>query len=390
MFRKKQFLLSLALFILLNTALFLFVFGFNNLLPLHTHGYNHAHHYLRDTRVYADRYEFLRSLNVWDAQWYIKIAKVGYPLKEKNFYDGSPMGKLTYAFFPLYPVTLFGFNYLFQNIELTAFILTNLLLLANFFSLYYIVTKLYSEKIAVKAVWLLFIFPFSIFYRSFYTEGIFLLLLIWFSYFLIQKRWLFAAMLAAGLFVTRPNGIVLGSILFYSFYKALGKRKLRPVKALAYIGIALSLFLVWLYFCYVQAGNAFYWVEVQKVWYTSSSIGETFIKNISTYFFFYDLPFHDQRKSQLDTAMMVITLFLIILSKKFLKPQLWWISFFIWLIPLLTRDTMSFARYQIVSFPLFIYLAYILKGVSLWVISVLFLVFLFVAMLYFVNWYWVG
>lgn len=390
MFTNKRFLFSLVLFIIFNKLLFVFAFSHHNAIPLDKKAYGTAHHYLHDTRISSNSYEFLRSLNVWDAQWYTKIAEVGYPSKQKGFNDGTPMGKLTYAFFPLYPVVLSLGNVFIHNIELTAFWLMNLLLAVNFFSLYYVVSKLYSESLAIKTAWLLFIFPFSVFYRSYYTEGIFLLLLIWFSYFLIQKKWLFATVFAALLFVTRPNGIILSGILFFSLYRATLVGKLYPLKAVGYAFLSLSLFLAWLYFCYKSAGNAFYWVEIQKVWYKSPGIAETFVNNVSTYFSFYDLPFHEQRKSQLDTAMLVVTLFFLVISKKFLKPQLWWVSFLIWLVPLLTRDTMSFTRYQIISFPLFIYLAHILRGMTLRIVSGIFLVLLFITMLYFVNWYWIG
>jgi Gpi18-like mannosyltransferase len=390
MFKNKHFLISLFLFILLNSFLFVYILVFNKSVPLNRSQYDHAHHYLVDPRISSKSFDLLRGLDAWDAQWYVKIAELGYPKKQNKFQDGSPMGSLTYAFFPFYPFTLAVINYIVHNIELAALILVNLLLVANFFSIYFVVSKTYGSELAIRTIWLLFLFPFSIFYRSYYTEGLFLLLLVWFSYFLIKKRLFLASLFASFLFVTRPNGIVLGCILFYSLYRAVIFKKIHFWKSIIYALLSLLLFLTWLYYCYLNAGNPFFWNTIQSVWYKSPSIGITFLHNIETYLSFYSLPLHDQRASKIDTGMIVIVLLFLILGKKFLKPQLWWISFIIWLVPLLTRDTMSFTRYQIISFPLFIYLASLLKGVKFGIVSAAFLFLLFFVSVYFVNWHWIG
>lgn len=390
MFKKKSFLVSLILFILLNVGLFLFELHFHKVVPFDFDGYDKAHHYIEDPRIGWDSYNFFRGLDVWDAQWYIKIAEVGYPSKQNKFEDGTSMGRITYAFFPLYPSLLAMFTYFTGNTEMSAFILMNIFLLADFFCLYYIVAKLYDESIAIRTAWLLFLFPFSIFYRSYYTEGLFLFLLLWYSYFLIKKRWFLSVFFASLLFITRPNGIILGLILFFSLGRAVIKKELNMWKVLVCILLSLAFFSGWLYFNYTRAGDPFFWVEVQDYWYRGKSVFTTVFNNVQNVLFFFNLPFHKTHSSKVDVAVFVGTLVILVMSRKFLKTQLWWISFLTWVVPFLMKDTMSFSRYQIISFPLFIYLASIIKNGKFGITVGVLIGILFYMGLYLVNWYWLG
>lgn len=90
--------------------------------------------------------------------------------------------------------------------------------------------------------------------------------------------------------------------------------------------------------------------------------------------------------------MAIITFVVLLWSRKFFKnyPQLWWMSFLIWIAPLLLKDLMSYSRYQIISFPLFIFLAGNISGWKFYALCLVFLGLLLVTSLYFVNWQWVG
>lgn len=396
MFKTKFFKLSLLLFLGLNLIFYLFIIQFNNVIPFNAEKYYYSsHHWLEDPRFTGGNFSLFNALGVWDAQWYLRIADDGYPPKvvfDKYLHQPVFMGALTYAFFPLYPMLLAFFNVIFRDIELTAYVLTWLLMLSNFFSLYYVVTKLFSKDIAVRTIFLLFLFPFSVFYRSYYTEGLFLLLLIWFSYFLIKKQWLLSTIFAALMFVTRPNGIFLGAILIVSLFFAVRKHKLPWFKAALLLMISVVPLLAWFYWCFYLTGDPFYWHTVQAIWYKSPSIFHTLVQNISSVAGFFDYPIHDQRQSKIDVLMMVVTFVLLLFSRKYFKeyPQLWWISLFIWLVPLLVRDLMSFSRYQIISFPLFIFLAAHMNRWVFYALCVIFLAFLLYTSIYLVNWHWVG
>lgn len=395
MFRDKTFLISISLFIGLQIFLYLFLSFFYTAVPFEKSLYfNSSHHYVQDPRATDSQFSLLNALGAWDGQWYLRIADAGYP--SKAVCDAHPdprfMGALSYAFFPFYPLILAVFDLLFQNIELTAFIIGNVILLANFVSLYFVVTKLFTKAIAIRTIFLLFLFPFSIFYRAYFTEGIFLLLLIWFGYFLIKHKWFYSSVIAALLFVTRPNGLFMGLILLVTLYKAIRHHKFSWLKAILYLALSLVPIALWCYVCYVLTGNALYWHKVQSIWFSSPSMLNTFTQNLEHLFGFFDYPIHGAKDSRIDVLTVVGTFILLMFSKKYFKkyPQLWWISFMIWLAPLLVKDLMSYTRYQIISYPIFIFLASRVRGWKFYLLSAIFLSLLLFTSLYFVNWQWVG
>ncbi len=383
MFRNRLFLLSLALFILMNILLYFFIFFSHGWLPFNQSPW--AYHYFNDQNSFNEPFVFLRALGASDAQWYLKIADSGYPIYWTIEFNGLS----SYAFFPLYPIVIASLNFFIHNVELSAFVMSNILLLANFFSLYYVISKLYSSQIALKAVWLLFLFPFGIFYRSYFTEGLFLLLLTWFAYFLIQKKWSSTALFASLLFITRPNAILLSAIVFWYLYTAVRDKSLSIKKAILCIILAFVPYIEWLYFCYLNAGSPLYWQKAFSLWYPDKSTIYVW-DNIVRIFSFWSLPVHDYHYSKLDTLVVLLVICFLIVSKKRLKPQLWWMSLLLGIFPLLVKDTASYARYQSALFPLFIYLAMILHKTHFIIVSAVFFVLLCMTSIIFVHWYWVG
>lgn len=394
MLMDKFFITSFILFIFLNVIVYCFSYFNHSSIPLHTQNYQfNSYHYLEDLRPEGGGYEVLRGLNVWDAQWYTRIADIGYPAKANFDSPIDPAGKFSYAFFPLYPLIIAAANLVANNIEIAAFSITLLLLTANFVSLYFVLTKLFSKDIAMRTIFLMFFFPFGIFFRSFYTEGLFLLLFVWFSYFLLTKKWFLTAIIASLLFVTRPNGFVLGLVMGATYLFAIYKHKFTWTRAILYGFISLLPFAGWLYFNYLQAGNPLHWQSVQANWFESKSVLHTFGHNIQLVSRFLELHIHEAHQSKLDVIILILSLLLLIKSRKFFfkhYPQLWWASLLIWLLPLLVKDLQSFSRFQSISFPLFLYLAVHLKGIPYYALGAVFFILLLITSTFFVNWYWVG
>jgi hypothetical protein len=215
---------------------------------------------------------------------------------------------------------------------------------------------------------------------------------VWFSYFLIKHKLFYLTIIAALLFVARPNGLFMGLILLVSLYKGIQRRKISWVKVFLYCCLSILPFAGWCFYSYLLTGNSVYWHEVQSVWFKSPSILHTFGQNFVSIFSFFDYPIHGTRESKLDVLSVIVVLGLIIWSRKFFHkyPQLWWVSLFIWLTPLLVKDLMSYSRYQIISFPIFIFLAARVTGWKFYALSALFLILLFYTSLHLVNWQWVG
>ncbi|OGM15782.1 hypothetical protein A2V56_02520 [Candidatus Woesebacteria bacterium RBG_19FT_COMBO_42_9] len=382
---------GLILFFALNALLYLFIVQFNQKVEFNKYNYLYnAHHFLEDPRVNGGKFNLFRALGQYDSQWYLKIASFGYPKNPSppDINNKSEMGGATFAFFPLYPIFLSLINILVKNIEVSAFLLSNISLIANFISLTYIVGKLYKFSLALKTAFLLFLFPFGIFFRSYYPESLLLLFLTWFSFFLIKKNFLASSIFLSLMNVTKGNLLLLNFVFFYFLYRNFKKQGGLYSKYLITILVVIIPFSSWIIFNYLKTGNPIYFYTTQGVWYGNTFPGP--LLTIYSVFNFPRLPFHSFHFSQVEIIVMLTLLVLLIKSKKYLLKELWFISFFIWLAPLFLRDTMSFTRYQSISFPLFIYLAYSLKGKAYWMVAGLFFVGLFITSLFFVNWYWVG
>ena len=390
MIRFKQ---AFLIFIFINLSLYLYISKFHYLVPFRAGLYIYtAHHYLHDERLGTGGFKLLRALGQYDAQWYLRIADKGYPFKptNANLEDKSVMNGLTYAFFPLYPLLLSILNYLVGSIELTAFIMSLSLLAAGFYSLYWVTARLYNQQIAYKTAFLLFLFPFSIFYRSYYTEGLFLLLLIWYVFFLVKKN-LFAVSLMQGLLmVTRPTGLFLTPLTLILMLKDVIKKKIDASKVLLYLSLIFIFFSVWLIFNWKMTGNIFYWKFVQNSWFSTGSFFDVLRHNYFLLKSFFLLPLHDIHASKIDILAFLLFGWGVFHSIGFLKKELWWVSMLMWIMPILIKDTTSFTRYQIVSFPIFIYLASLLNRKWLAVIASIFYALLLFLSLYFVNWTWLG
>src|SRR3989344_4143949 len=85
LFGSRNFRISLLAFVLINLALYIFIYIFGPTVEFARHNYFYnSHHYLEDLRaVDGSAFNFLRSLGQYDAQWYLKIAQEGYPKNPK-------------------------------------------------------------------------------------------------------------------------------------------------------------------------------------------------------------------------------------------------------------------------------------------------------------------
>jgi len=311
--------------------------------------------------------------------------------KTANNNDKKNLEGLDYAFFPIYPLLISIVNAPIKNIEISAFILSNILLLLNFTSLYLVIKRLISERIALRASILLFTFPFSIFYRSYFAEGLFFLVLVWFSYFFCKSRYILAGFLIGIINWVKGNAILINAVFLYYIYEYLknlaGRKKLRYLIPIFFI---LAPLFLWILYVYIQTGNPLYFINVRNQWVTNELPLIRFFQNIMTILSFSNLNIHAFHSSKIDALNAVVVLALLILSRNGLPKKLWWISFSLWLTPLMFSDLISFSRHQTVSFPIFIYLSQVLNGLSYKIVLGLFIVGLFIISLFFVNWYWIG
>lgn len=389
----KKLAVSFLGFALINLTLYGFIAVFHPVLNFNNNNFQiNAHHFFEVPRSDNSNFDLIKSLAPFDGQWYLKIAESGYPkYSDKMDYSNRQVyNSLAFAFFPAFPATLGLFNLIFKNTHLAAFILVNLLMAANFFSLFYVVRNLFSQNLAFKTVYLTFLFPFAIFYRSYFSEGLYLLILLWFSYFFIKKSYFISGILLSILNITRGAGLLLNLVFVFFLYRDVKNHKISLKVFLASNLIAVLPLTGWVYFTFLKTGDPVYFFTVQKSWLAANGITFPLLSNIKQILDFFNLPLHLFHYSQIDIMVALISLTLLFFSKKFLGIKLWLISLVLLATPLLVKDFMSYSRMVIVVFPLFIYLASILKGASYYIVLTLFGVGLLLTSLYFVNWHWVG
>lgn len=377
---NKNLLWGLILFLALNITLFLFIAGFHDKVPFNKFNYSlTAYHYLQDTRVTGDGFSLVNSLGQYDGQWYLRIADQGYPR------NSAP----TYAFFPLYPTLVAGLKLVTHNVEIAAFWSTLFFLPVNFLSLYWVISRLYSEKITLRTIFLIFAFPFSIFFRSYFPEGIYLFLFVWFCYFLATKRLTLASIPLSFLNLVKANGWLLNLLFLYYLYKALTKKEITRSQLFLSLAIIATPLLLWGLYMYFHAGNPLIFYEARKAW-VPFGFPFTLLYNIVQIFRLPVLRFHSFFSSQVEILFFLAVFLLFKKSKKQINFEFWLSSFVLWIFPFFTNVFMSFSRYQIVLFPLFIFLALKLSDRAFYLVFTIFTILLFAISLPFVNWYWIG
>jgi len=260
--------------------------------------------------------------------------------------------------------------------------------MVDFAAIYWLVYRWHSEQLAEKTVWLVFLYPFSIFYRSYYSEGLFLLLLVVVMETLRTKKWFRAALAAGLLTVVRFVGLAAPLVMSLQLLKNRVKDKISLAKLIGYAGLSLIPLIVFMAYCYYQTGNPIYFIKASSEWFSSSlPVASTLI----AVFHIWSLPWHSFHHSRVDDVSIVLFGMLIVFARRWL-PTVWWrLALLLWLIPILTNDTMAASRFQAVNLPIFIFAAYMLK--KRWqyaaVLSVSLVSLLAVAIL-FSNWVWIG
>ncbi|HSW87543.1 MAG TPA: hypothetical protein VLG12_00075 [Candidatus Saccharimonadales bacterium] len=380
--------ISFTLFLLLNISLYLFIYFFHAAIPFSTFDYTYnANHYKQDSRMVHKKFSFINALGQYDAQWYLKIAEQGYPNHPDKLSVTKKMtGGLNYNFFPLLPVLIACVNVITKNIELSGFLVSNSILIAIFFSLYFVISRWFSRKVAVKTIFLLFLFPFSIFLRSYYTEGLRLLLFIWFC-FGIQERKFTIAAVSVGL-LTITSGITLFLLpYFLILLYILRKAYALSSKKLLYLGIiAISPLFLWMLFCFLQTQNPVYFVTTRFAWYRPAF---PLLHNIMLLFLLPWLPLRSFYGSQIDVLFILIMIVVACLSRKILPPFVWLTTLVLAFTPLIVQDSISFARFTSVLFPFFAYLGYVLKRKYYMFFLLTATIGLLGVSLLFINWYWI-
>ena len=142
----------------------------------------------------------------------------------------------------------------------------------------------------------------------------------------------------------------------------------------------------WLSLNYENTGYPFYFLNIRSEWWSGFPFSLFF--NLSKFVEFPVAAFHLIYSSQVNVITFILFLLVLVKSSQKMKPEFWWTSLVILLFPFLVNAMNS--RFQVVNFPIFVYLANTLNDWQYLFVVLLFWVILLFTSLYFVNWHWVG
>lgn len=196
----------------------------------------------------------------WDCEWYVDIIESGYAPHERATGGGN------WAFFPGFPMVANGLHRALGLSPLTAGVVVSL---ACFTAGLAVLHDYCSRRMdPVTASWVVAFFafsPFSLYFSSAFSEGVFFFATAIFLRQVHQQRWASAGLAAALMTASRPTGVVAELVLLLVLWEAgaLRRRPARSLMVLAAGGSGVAAFMVYLQFAY---GDALAFYHVQASW----------------------------------------------------------------------------------------------------------------------------
>jgi len=200
---------------------------------------------------------FLSIWYQWDANWYMSIVTHGYPWMVDE--------QSNVAFFPLYPLAVRGLGLVFGGRFLLAgLILSSAFLFCGMVYLYRLVKIDYGAEIARRAVWLMGIFPTSIFFTTLYTESLFMMTSVASFYYARKGRWAMAGLWGLLASLTRVTGLLLVLPLAWEYFGQHSfslKKIIRP--SALWMALVPGGVLLYMAYLYVSMGKPLAFAETQ-------------------------------------------------------------------------------------------------------------------------------
>ncbi len=161
----------------------------------------------------ADFYSYLKIFSASDGRHYLDIAR--------DWYQGPPAHNdrlVQIVFFPLYPILIKLFSFLFFDYLISALAVSILCFCTASTLLYYMVNSNFSKKVADNALWFLYILPGGFFFFSVMSESLFLLLSLCCIYFAQKRNFLLSSVFACLSWFTRSAGLCLLFVVLYEMF----------------------------------------------------------------------------------------------------------------------------------------------------------------------------
>ena len=327
----------------------------------------------------------------WDSEWYKIIASEGYR------YDGDPGLIQTVVFYPLYP----GLSRLLSEllgIDVTdaMLLVANLAGAAAVLLLFKLVRESLGERTALATVALISFFPASVFLSAGYTEPLALLLMVAFFLCLASERFLMAAALAGLATATRASGIVLLPVLLLELWRCRPPRRFL-IEAVPLSVISLSGLLLFALYLGLTFGHPLAFADGQAAFHENTTLLAR-LSSAWTLQPFGRLNLADISPAGLDQWFTLIFIALIVRAWfTGMDRAMVLFAALVLALPYLTLSGgpagfTSMARFNLVSFPLFVMVALATERTP-WAVPAIVAVFGGLLTMYsalFAQWQWVG
>jgi len=286
------------------------------------------------------------SFSRWDSLHYLDIAWGGYRTSDPS----------SAAFFPLFPmlVRLVGEITRFADppgLYAMAVVVANVALFVAAVELVQLARLDFDDATASRAGWYLLVFPTSFFLSAAYGESLFLALSLGAMLACRRQAWWQAGLLGGLAALTRPFGVLIVLPLAIEAWQQRGERPLwRSALVLAPIPLALLGYMAYLG---LQFGDPLAFLNAQSDWDRSlmapwDTIGR-----------FLNGPFelNSGAHSLVDFAFMLLAVVLAVMSWKVLRRSYAVYITALVTFPLLTGSLVSFPRFVLTFFPMFLVMA---------------------------------
>lgn len=206
-----------------------------------------------------------RSLDHWDAGWYLSIARDGYALGQ-----GGESGRENIAFYPLLPLLIKITHIVVPSWRLSGMLVTHLALIGAVLYLAALARLDYDRPTALRAVVALLLYPTAIFLTAIYTESLLLLALLGATYHARRGQWWLAALWGAGAGLTKTIGVIALIPLLWEYWHVRAwriggwYRRLGHGLAMALVPLGAAAYLLYLR---LRFGAYQVYFDTQVAWY---------------------------------------------------------------------------------------------------------------------------
>ena len=338
-----------------------------------------------DESVYT---QYIQLVKKNDSFWYEKIARNGYReirVKEEiGFSEAEKYTQSEWAFFPFYSYLnrytskIFGLS-----LDLSSLIWSVLFSTLAIIGVYWFgILFLHDERCAFFCTLVLFSFPFSFYYSMFYTEALFLTLVIFCLIAVYFRQYFLLALLLIPLSLLRPNGIIMVLPLyifhlektgllnkFHLKWKGLTSKE-NIVRSTSFV-VAPIVFGLFCWYQYVKTGFYFAFSIAQAGWYRE------FMFPVLSFFRRGDFA------TQFNSIYTLLVIAYAILIRKKLPLSLNIFVLISLVLPLFSGSVTSMPRFISTIFPLFLVL-----GAQIFRLTTKWLIYIIIAILHFVSLFW--